>query len=391
MLLYVFIYMNIIISCKLLNRSLFASNHLIQTIQSNGFIIIDGDNVRGKSNFRWSKEKLCNYIETWLSQESIQSYHPTVALYFDHGDIHDIYKLSKSQLLVGFSGPRMTVDDVISRDVSFIQDILNCNCLVVTEDNELRKRCRKNSQTSSQTIRKKKKETYKMNNNQSSNIFENQQDLKLINSNAFVDFLQDNYDKYSLIISTSNITNFEDIDNTNDIRNITNISNNSNLDVILTELIKSRVEINKNLQVVNKTYYDSSSRRLKGKLETKLDFLRKSLLSIDTNYERISSYLNNNDSKSYDIDIINNGARLLKRLISNGRGWLSNGNVNGAEETWERVILAEKFRRDVLQKHQDKVLLQEYDSLSSSGEYIRQQQLQKYIQYVKSSHFTKSR
>ena len=63
-------------------------------------------------------------------------------------------------------------------------------------------------------------------------------------------------------------------------------------------------------------------------------------------YERCSQSDTCEDYR--DFDGYEEGAKLFKRLLSNGRAINPTG-VNGSEETWERVILAEKFRQELMQ------------------------------------------
>lgn len=105
---------------------------------SNGVILIDGDNVRGKTKFRLSKEELTDRVQRWIASSSLSG---LVVLMFDHGSKHSSFFIPDSSLAVVFSGPGRTADDVITRDVGWFQ-AKQQDVVVVTEDNGLKRRCR---------------------------------------------------------------------------------------------------------------------------------------------------------------------------------------------------------------------------------------------------------
>ena len=120
-------------------RQLVLSPLMCDTRKSNGVILIDGDNVRGKTKFQLSKEELCHRVQEWMTISSLSG---VVVLMFDHGSKHSGTFIPDSKLAVVFSGPGRSADDVITRDVGWFQNIQQRDVVVITEDNGLKRRCR---------------------------------------------------------------------------------------------------------------------------------------------------------------------------------------------------------------------------------------------------------
>ena len=64
-------------------------------------MIIDGDNVRGKTKFQLSKEQLSDCVELWMQESGL---HGKVCLMYDHGSAQAGYVLPTSGLAICFSG-----------------------------------------------------------------------------------------------------------------------------------------------------------------------------------------------------------------------------------------------------------------------------------------------
>lgn len=147
---------------QLVRLQIDALNDYIQQVMhtsTNGIIIVDGDNVRGKTKFSLSKEALCLKVEQWRSMTNLTA---SIILLFDHGSEHVAFYKPDSGISVVFSGPVLKADDVIARDILYCQNALNSSVVaIVTEDVELKKRCRKNSVASASSKRKLSKESKK--------------------------------------------------------------------------------------------------------------------------------------------------------------------------------------------------------------------------------------
>ena len=69
-------------------------------------MIIDGDNVRGKTKFQLSKEQLSDCVEQWMQDCGL---HGKVCLMYDHGSAQTGYVLPTSGLAICFSGSSLSL------------------------------------------------------------------------------------------------------------------------------------------------------------------------------------------------------------------------------------------------------------------------------------------
>jgi len=130
-------------------------------------LVVDGDNVRGKAAFAWSQTELLERLQQVISTQGLG---PGVRtqLHFDHGAQCDAFPVGFSEeepICVVFSGPQASADDTICRDVKWWARFLSSEdsvkhaddsditasakslpqvIIVVTDDSELRNRCRRN-------------------------------------------------------------------------------------------------------------------------------------------------------------------------------------------------------------------------------------------------------
>ena len=103
--------------------------------ETDAVILIDVENVRGKSEFELTHEVLLHQITQWADANDLKG---KVALVVDHGSLQSAYNLEEAGLAVIFAGPRLKADDILARDVGYFGK----NALVVTADNDLMSRCR---------------------------------------------------------------------------------------------------------------------------------------------------------------------------------------------------------------------------------------------------------
>eukprot|EP01036_Dinobryon_divergens_P023970 gene23970-32374_t len=82
---------------------------------------------------------LLNDLRAWASYYEQRD---NIILYFDHGSKQQAFYFHDHGIAVAFSG-RKKADDVISRDVSWIRNHLQKNIVIITEDLELRQRCKR--------------------------------------------------------------------------------------------------------------------------------------------------------------------------------------------------------------------------------------------------------
>ena len=105
----------------------------------NTFVVVDGNNVRGRVNFRLSKAQLSSLLSTWAARHGLSE---RVVVCWDHGQ--------QSEALVwrgvchAFAGPRQSADDVIAIDAlpSLLRSPGCERVWVVTTDRELLWRCK---------------------------------------------------------------------------------------------------------------------------------------------------------------------------------------------------------------------------------------------------------
>jgi len=102
---------------------------------TNAVVLIDLENVRGKSNFELTHRELLKRTTMWAKMHDLQD---KVTMVVDHGSLHTAFYLPEGGLSMVFAGPRMKADDVLARDVAFF----GRNAIVITADNELMSRCR---------------------------------------------------------------------------------------------------------------------------------------------------------------------------------------------------------------------------------------------------------
>ena len=108
-------------------------------------VLIDVENVRGKSGFALSHAELVHGLSIWTRICQLQG---QVSLIVDHGNVEAAYYIPTSQLAIVFAGPRCKADDVIAHDVhDFLatsSTAIRTNVVVVvTADRGLIDRCRR--------------------------------------------------------------------------------------------------------------------------------------------------------------------------------------------------------------------------------------------------------
>lgn len=121
--------------------------------RNDSILLIDGDNLRGKTKFQVSKQKLLSDVMTFLQVHDISN---PVYLYFDHAMMQEVISIPSSMVSVVFAGPSDKADDVIISHIDSFQSQFDKDIVLVTEDNLLRKRCRAQSIGGRKSIKKVK-------------------------------------------------------------------------------------------------------------------------------------------------------------------------------------------------------------------------------------------
>ena len=313
-------------------------------------VIIDGDNVRGKTRFRLSKDQLCVAVQKWLSMYQLQD---KVCLLYDHGSKQCAYQLSDSGLVVAFSGEKK-VDDIIVRDIQYYQSQMtastNSNAtfksiIVVTEDRELKKRCRKVSLDNNKL--KAKKMQYKQAKiNQQDGITNSSNRLFIVDSPLYAEMMMEIVNNHEEILLT-NVTTLDSI-TSSAMSNIANVDVGKSADHVTpmniemqTKLVQKEVEIRKKISNYEALLRRSQIRKKKIQLNSKLLQLRaqlSSLTSLATKQMDKESEVDSAPSTASDEhDMLRRGQELIEQILKNRQ-------ENRSEETWERVINAEIYR-----------------------------------------------
>ena len=111
---------------------------------SGSMVVIDADNVRGKSGFRLSHEGLIARVAQWASGQGMSG---RVAIATDHGAYTQGFHLPRLGVGLAFAGPSQTADDLIVRWVEAVAATPETgsapHLLVVTADSGLALRCRR--------------------------------------------------------------------------------------------------------------------------------------------------------------------------------------------------------------------------------------------------------
>eukprot|EP01041_Mallomonas_annulata_P006063 gene6063-12227_t len=293
------------------SRVIALSDKIKHLVASGAVVMVDGDNVRGKTKFSLTKEHLCDAVIMWAKQQSIQD---RVVIFFDHADEHEAFLLNGGSAIV-FSGPKRSADDIISRDVSWFHQTLQRNVVVITEDQELRSRCRKSS-TSTCSV-------------------------SIIASPAFVEILTDMASKNSEVDATLTVS-------TPNQHILVEPTGDELKDLVMqANLIQVEHQLQQKITTV-KSQIKRSSRK-------KLTPLKAKLLSLQTQVDKIAQtsklvqeeLINNDNSTQTAINPIESEDSFQSRATEILLKLLTKNKVWEPEQTWERIILAENFRRNL--------------------------------------------
>ena len=105
-----------------------------------GSILIDVENVRGKSGFALSHSQLIQGLVRWSRVCQLEG---RLSLVVDHGSEATALYMDDASMAVLFAGPTHKADDVIAQDVQFLGQELDVT--VVTADGGIMDRCRRSA------------------------------------------------------------------------------------------------------------------------------------------------------------------------------------------------------------------------------------------------------
>ena len=291
--------------------------------------LLDGDNIRGKSGFRLSKEELFHRASVWCEAVGVRD---KTVLFFDHGPMQYVHLPIdiNNSIAVSFSGPGKTADDVIVNAAKWCQQ-KEQNVLVVTADAGLKGRCKQ--------------------------LFfpraENKEIVSL-DSETFVDMLDS-------LPATFFDEVFIQSEKGNDIADYLDDIDTS--DVLRTkEGIDAQVALARREMSLRKQLHNLQSNLDRNKANNRNRKLKQQRSELQARLDRVSAAarisantaVGDNNARTSNATAMQLVAAHLKAKAVSAQ----NGNTRRIEETWERVVLAERFHSDLLQRTNTTLLSQ---------------------------------
>jgi predicted phosphodiesterase len=279
-------------------------------------IIVDGDNVRGKTKFSASKEQLCKDLDAFVACSGIDG---RVVLMYDHGNEHEAFLFGS--LAVCFSGPGRTADDVIARDLVWFQRRFDCSVVVVTADTGLKTRCFQGGRITGQ-------------------------DVTIVDSTLFVELLGSTIASISENSTTpssySNISNMGVPENEVTPQAILSVEAMRPFTADRMNVLRRELGVRNQIRSIEKFVKGGCGKKKMVKLQKRAAELDKRLKKVISD-ESISLGATLDEAMKMSPEFQEAGYNALV-------GMLRAGSTRGREETWERVLLAERFRNTLLAK-----------------------------------------
>ena len=283
-------------------------------------IIVDGDNVRGKTKFSASKEQLCKDLDVFVSSNGLNG---RVVLMYDHGNEHEAFLFGA--LAVCFSGPGRTADDVIARDLVWFQRRFDCSVLVVTADTGLKTRCFQGGRITGQDVTIVDSTQFvELLGNTIASISENATAASLHSSHSEME-VSEKEETPSAILSVEAMRPF-----TSDRMNV----------------LRRELGVRNQIRSIEKFVKGGCGKKKMVKLQKRAAELDKRLKKVISD-ESISLGATLDEAMKMSPEFQEAGYNALV-------GMLRAGSTRGREETWERVLLAERFRNTLLAKEMSK-------------------------------------
>jgi predicted phosphodiesterase len=277
-------------------------------------IIVDGDNVRGKTKFSASKEQLCKDLDIFVASTGIDG---RVVLMYDHGNEHEAFLYGS--LAVCFSGPGRTADDVIARDLVWFQRRFDCSVLVVTADTGLKTRCFQGGRITGH-------------------------DVTIVDSTLFVELLGSTIASMSenatASSSYSDISNMGVPVNEETPKAIISVEAMRPFTADRMNVLRRELGVRNQIRSIEKFVKGGCGKKKMVKLQKRAAELDKRLKKVISD-ESISLGATLDEAMKMSPEFQEAGYNALV-------GMLRAGSTRGREETWERVLLAERFRNTLL-------------------------------------------
>jgi hypothetical protein len=355
-------------------------------------LLIDGDNVRGKTGFRLTKDDMIEYLERYLNFYRCEGRDDgsgkvclDMILFFDHGTeeqafhlhLKDNNKDKEVDLCVVFAGSYYKADDIITRDASWFADIerlhdylpsfalppcttiqqqeddsmeadsyvVNHSVITVTQDRGLRRRVR--PKNSSRRLTKKQRKARDQLLKQEAEKAKTQKitvntDISVISSHLLADMLIDIHkhrtekdDQEQVLDKSVYIKEYQ----------------------AMRSLLKREVEITEKTDSIHRRLKRSTGREMIAKLKVDVGKLRTELDNIRSEYHLLLATVeghDDNDNAVMEEDMVHRGCALLRKSMESIPS-SSDTSLYQDEETWERILFAEELRRKLIGQRSAKV------------------------------------
>ena len=243
--------------------------------------------------------------------------------------------------MVVFAGPQYCADDIIARDVVYLQQKVHPKLVVVTDDKELRRRCNKDSKRIA-----KKKNTIERDANVT---------VSIISSTSFADLLTSTHMESLMPISPSNDST-STLQEKNRKASITLVSSPRVKSVMLD--LNEEVELRRKLSQVQASLV-TSSRQHRPRIQSRLKQIELRLQKLHSGKSQdvaetlrdLAAILNIPlEAPNVDGSVTESSSSLMSHIFSKKYEILSGVldllryDKSHVEDTWERVILAERMR-----------------------------------------------
>lgn len=345
-------------------------------------LLIDGDNVRGKTSFRLNKDHMIEYLQDYLnfylkdSRErgggsGAQQVYLDMILYFDHGMVEQAFHLPITNgnpdghvnLCVVFAGPQYKADDIIARDASWFADkerlhdylpafasphndtssieekhVVSHSVVTVTQDRGLRRRVK--PKNSSRRLTKKQRKALDQALKREAELAKTQRvtvstDISVLSSHLLADMLID--------IHKHTIADKDDQEQV--------LSESAYMKEYqaMRSLLKREVEVTEKVDSIHRRLKRSMDRDVNAKLKADIEKAQHQLENIHSEYSILDSTVKreHNDA-AMEKDMVRRGCVLLRQSMASSTA--SDTSSYRDEETWERSLFAEEMRRKLTEQ-----------------------------------------
>lgn len=122
---------------------------------NDAILLVDANNVRGKTDFEWTNHDLLQLLRAY--KRSQKAGNLEIICVMDHGSRPQTFPYDFGLLV--WAGPNQTADDVIAAATRWLTASADDACLfVITSDRELRQRCLRNNCPGNTGIKKKRRQ-----------------------------------------------------------------------------------------------------------------------------------------------------------------------------------------------------------------------------------------